>query len=419
MSKKKGQTEETLKDPKISRGRGGWGRFLRVWRGAGSMRFIHISDLHIGKRVNEFSMLEDQSYILEQILSIVKEQQAEAVVIAGDIYDKPVPPAEAVLLFDWFLNGLTAQQAAVFVISGNHDSGERLSFGAELMRGERVYFSPVYKGRSEKIKMEDAYGEIYVHLLPFVKPATVRHALGREEISTYQQAVAAAVERMEVDESKRNVLVAHQFVTGAVRCESEEVTVGGIDQVDVGIFSKFDYVALGHIHSPQHVGRAEVRYCGTPLKYSFSEAGQKKSVTVVDFLDKGEISIRECPLTPLRDLRRIRGSYLEVTARDFCGQERRQDYLQVTLTDEEDIPDGMQKLRVFYPNLMQLAYDNQRTREDREIQEVQGVQQKSEIELLEEFYQLQNNQSMNRQQRELSQRLLEQSRERREDGGKV
>lgn len=399
------------------------------------MKLIHLSDLHIGKRVNEFSMLEDQKYILGQILSIVSQEQADGVILAGDIYDKPVPPAEAVQVFDGFLTKLAEQQCPVFVVSGNHDSAERLAFGARLMSGRGIYLSPVYDGEVRMISMTDAYGEVVIHLLPFVKPAVVRHALaagteqtgqdrsgtgepekqsvqaGNLTIQTYQDAVQAAVSRMDIDPAKRNVLVAHQFVTGAARCESEEVMVGGLDQVDAALFDGFDYVALGHIHSPQHVGRDTVRYCGTPLKYSFSEANQQKSVTVVELLEKGNVTLRSIPLQPLRDMRKIRGTYLEVTARSFYEGMNMEDYIQVTLTDEEDIPDGLQKLRVIYPNLMRLEYDNKRTRESRVVDGAAVTEQKSELELFGEFYELQNNQPMSEAQAAFVQNLIQDIRE--------
>lgn len=375
------------------------------------MRFIHLSDLHIGKRVNEFSMLEDQKYILAQILAVVEREKADFVILAGDIYDKPIPPGEAVQVFDGFLTRLANLDIPVFVISGNHDSAERLAFGAQLMNSRGVYLSPVYEGRVEPVCLEDSYGEVGIYLLPFVKPSTVRHAYEDEEIVSYEDAVRTAVAHMEIDRTRRNILVAHQFVTGASRCESEEVSVGGVDNVDAAVFEPFDYVALGHIHSPQHVGRETVRYCGTPLKYSFSEAEQEKAVTLVEMRDKGEVEIRSIPLTPLRDMRKIRGTYMELTELSFYEGTNTEDYIQVTLTDEEDIPDGLQKLRVIYPNLMRLEYDNKRTRESRTVEGANEVEQKSELELFEEFYELQNNQPMNEQQedftRELIQSLLE------------
>lgn len=362
------------------------------------MKIIHLSDLHIGKRVHEFSMIEDQKYILEQILSIIEEEKPDGVILAGDLYDKPVPPAEAVSVLDGFLTKLADQTCMALAVSGNHDSAERIAFGSRLMRERGVYMSPVYDGTTEPVTVRDSFGEIAIYLLPFLKPAVARRFFDGEEINTYQEAVCAAVSRMKLDPQKRNVLVAHQFVTGAVRCESEELSVGGLDQVDASLFQAFDYVALGHIHSPQHVGRKEVRYCGTPLKYSFSEAGQKKSVTVVELKEKGNVAIRTVPLTPLRDMRMIRGTYMEVTDRSFYQDTNTDDYIHITLTDEEDIPDGMQKLRTVYPNLMRLEYDNQRTRIHQSVEGAEAVEEKSEVELFEEFFMLQNNQPMGKEQ---------------------
>ena len=401
------------------------------------MKFLHISDLHLGKRVNEFSMLKDQNYILEQIRSIAGREQADGVIIAGDIYDKPVPPAEAVQVFDRFLTALAREGRKVYAVSGNHDSAERIAFGAALMRDQGVYIAPVYNGNVEKITEHDAYGDICIYLLPFVKPATVRHVLTREQEEkagmgqeneeatgqetaalTYDDAVRFAVERMEVDAAKRNILVAHQFVTGAGRCESEEVSVGGLDNVDAGIFERFDYVALGHIHTPQHIGRETVRYCGTPLKYSFSEAGQEKSVTVLEVKEKGNIVLATVPLQPLHDMRTIRGTYREVMAAGVRGAKEadsmQEDYVEITLTDEQDILDGIQKLRTVYPNLMRLVYDNSRTRQNQTFTAAEEVERKSELELFAEFYELQNNSPMSREQEEFMRRLIETAREEQE-----
>lgn len=377
------------------------------------MKFLHISDLHIGKRVNEFSMTEDQKYILNQILRIAEQERAEAVLIAGDVYDKSMPSAEAVQIFDWFLTGLADLGKTVIVVSGNHDSPERIAFGGELMRGRGVYVSPVYRGEALEVALRDEYGDISVHLLPFLKPATLRHALeGRQEEEenglpeSYQEALEIAVKRMEIDVKKRNILVAHQFVTGAGRCDSEEVSVGGLDNVDASVFDDFDYVALGHIHSPQSVGRETVRYCGTPLKYSFSEAEQEKSVTVLEMGEKGDVVLSTVPLVPLRDMRKIRGSYGEVMSRSFYQDTNTEDYVQITLTDEEDIPDGLQKLRTVYPNLMQVAYDNSRTRQDRTVEAAEQAERKSELELFGEFFELQNNQPMSAEQAAYMERLI-------------
>lgn len=371
------------------------------------MKFLHLSDLHLGKRVNGFSMIGDQKYILAQILQIAQKERADGVILAGDIYDKPVPPAEAVQIFDEFLTKLADMEIPVFLVSGNHDCAERIAFGAHLMRGKNVYISPVYDGAVEPVRLKDEFGELDLYLLPFLKPAIVRHAFEDAQISSYQDALQTAVEHMQIDRGRRNVLVAHQFVTGASRCDSEEISVGGVDNVEASVFDAFDYVALGHIHSPQHVGRETVRYCGTPLKYSFSEADQEKSVTVAELLEKGKVLIRQIPLIPLRDMRKLRGSYLEVTAPSFYQGMNREDYIQVTLTDEEDVPDGMQKLRVIYPNLMRLEYDNRRTREERTVDAAADAEQKSELELFEEFYELQNNQPMSEQQRAFAEKLIE------------
>ena len=267
------------------------------------MKIIHLSDLHLGKRVHEFSMLDDQRYILKQILEHVAEEHPDAVILAGDIYDKPVPPAEAVQLFDQFLCGLAEQGVEVMIISGNHDSAERIAFGGKLMEHSGVHVSPVYDGDVKPVELEDEYGIVQFFLLPFIKPIHVRRCYAEEEIESYTDAMRTAISHMERNADARQVLVTHQFVTGAERSDSEEISVGGTDNVDVTVFDGFDYVALGHIHRPQRIMRDTVRYCGTPLKYSFSEAGHEKSLTVVELEEKGKVSIRRIPLTPKHDMR--------------------------------------------------------------------------------------------------------------------
>ena len=373
------------------------------------MKLIHLSDLHLGKRVNEFSMLEDQRYILGEILKVVDREQPQGVIIAGDVYDKSVPPTEAVALLDDFLAALAGRAVPVFLISGNHDSPERIAFGGRLMARSGVHLAPVYHGRVEPITLADAHGPVNLYLLPFLKPAHVRRFFPEREISTYTDALATAIEAMGVDPTVRNVLVTHQFVTGAARCDSEEISVGGSDNVDVSVFDPFDYVALGHIHGPQQVGREGVRYCGTPLKYSFSEAGHKKSVTVVELEEKGNLTVRTVPLVPQRDLVELRGTYEQLTFRGFYqGTSYPEDYVHITLTDEEDIPDAVRKLRVIYPYLMKLDYDNRRTRTEVSLEGAQDVQQKSPLELLEEFYQQQNGQPMGQEQQAFARELMEQ-----------
>ena len=363
------------------------------------MKLIHLSDLHLGKRVNEFSMLEDQQYILSEILCIIDAEQPDGILIAGDVYDKTVPSAEAVSLLDDFLVRLAKRDLQIFLISGNHDSPERMAFGGRLMEGSGVHLSPVYDGRVRPITLTDVYGTVNIYLLPFVKPAHVRRCFPEREITTYTDALAIAIEAMGVDQTERNVLVTHQFVTGAARCDSEELSVGGTDNVDASVFDPFDYVALGHIHGPQRVGRETVRYCGTPLKYSFSEAGHQKSVTVVELEEKGAVSVRTVPLVPLRDLVELRGTYEEVTFRGFYeGTSYQKDYVHITLTDEEDIPDAMRKLQIIYPNLMKLDYDNRRTRAGACLDGAEDAEQKSPLELLEEFYEKQNGRPMGEEQ---------------------
>ena len=371
------------------------------------MKLIHLSDLHLGKRVNEFSMLEDQQYILTEILQIIDREKPDGVMIAGDVYDKSVPSAEAVALLDDFLVRLAKRDLQVFLISGNHDSPERMAFGGRLMAQSGVHLAPVYDGKVSPSTLTDEYGPVNLYLLPFIKPAHVRRCFPEREILTYTDALAAAIEAMGVDPAQRNVLVTHQFVTGAARCDSEEISVGGTENVDVSVFGPFDYVALGHIHGPQQVGRETVRYCGTPLKYSFSEAKHQKSVTVVELGEKGAVSVRTVPLTPMRDLAELRGTYEELTFRGFYqGTSYPRDYVHITLTDEEDIPDAVSKLRIIYPNLMKLDYDNKRTRAGIILEGAED-QQRSPLELLEEFYEKQNGQPMGEEQRTFAKSLME------------
>ncbi len=370
------------------------------------MKFIHLSDLHLGKRVNEYSMLEDQKYILTKVIHIIDEENPDGVLIAGDIYDKTVPGAEAVQLFDDFLYRLSERKLQVFVISGNHDSPERLAFGGRLMDRSGVHLSPVYDGTVSCVDLEDAYGKVHVYMLPFLKPSHVRRFYPEENIETYTEAVRTALLNMPAEPAERNVLLTHQFVTGAERSESEELSVGGSDHVDASVFQGFDYVALGHIHGPQNAGTDHIRYCGTPLKYSFSEAGHQKSVTIVELGEKGSLSVRTAPLKPRHDLRKIRGTYMELTARSLYEGAPVDDYLHVTLTDEEDVPDAAGRLRVIYPNLMKLDYDNERTRAHIQITDVEAADRKTPLELFMEFYEKQNGQPMKKEQKEFSMELI-------------
>ena len=335
------------------------------------------------------------------------KRQLELVLLAGDLYDKPVPPAEAVRLLDWFLTQLAERQLPVFAISGNHDSADRIAFGSALLQSSQVYVSPVYSGAPVPIPLTDEYGTLDVYLLPFLKPAMVRHVWPDEPVESYNDALACVLRHCPPDPAHRSVLVAHQFVAGAACCESEEVSVGGVDSVDASLFDAFDYVALGHLHSPQKVGRDAVRYCGTPLKYSFSEADQHKSATFVEFGLKGEVSITTAPLTPKHDLREVRGSYMELTDRRNYEGTAVDDYLHITLTDEQDIPEALARLRVIYPNLMRLDYDNRRTQTRQELDAPAKAEQKTPLEHFADFYQLQNNQPLTDEQAAFCQQLIE------------
>ena len=371
------------------------------------MKLIHLSDLHLGKRVNEFSMLEDQQFILLRIVNIIDREKPDAVLIAGDVYDKSVPSAEAVQLFDDFLCRLAERRLQVFVISGNHDSPERIAFAGRLIERSGVHLSPVYDGAVPPVTLTDGYGPVHIYMLPFVKPVHIRRCFPEAEIGSYTDALRTAVEALHMDMSERNLLITHQFVTGAERSESEDVSVGGADNVDASVFDGIDYVALGHLHRPQNVGSERLRYCGTPLKYSFSEAEHVKSVTVAELGPKGSLTVRTVPLVPRRDLRELRGTYMELTARDNYKGTNTDDYLHITLTDEEDIPDVIGKLRVIYPNLMKLDYDNRRTRADARIDAAEDVERKSPLELFDDLFALQNGQAMSEEQRVYCAALME------------
>lgn len=389
-----------------------------LFKGEVYMRLIHLSDLHIGKRVNEFSMLEDQEYILKEILGIIDDEQPDGVIIAGDVYDKSVPSEEAVKLLDSFLTSLAKRKLQVYIISGNHDSAAKLAFASSLIDLSGIHISPVYdsaqiammgNGLVRPYKLEDGKGQmVNIYMLPFVKPAMVRAVFPDEadDIKDYTDACCVAVEHMDVDEKVTNILVAHQFVTGAVRSESEE-NVGGLDNVDVSVFDSFDYVALGHIHGPQKVGRETVRYCGTPLKYSLSEANHTKSVAVVDIPENKKIEIRTVPLVPMHELREVKGTFDELMDRRNYEGTAVDDYLYVVLTDEDDVPDALGKLRTVYPNVMKLGYDNTRTRVTQTIDDGAVLEGKKPIDLFGELYEKQNNQEMSDEQRSFVQDIID------------
>ncbi|MCR4600674.1 MAG: exonuclease SbcCD subunit D [Clostridia bacterium] len=390
------------------------------------MKFFHLADLHIGKRVNGYSMLEDQRFVLDQVIGAVAEEKPAAVIIAGDVYDRQVPPAEAVSLFDSFITELSGLCPNILMISGNHDSGERLAFGARLIERSGVFISGVYEGQVQRVSIsedgsslvefdgvtgaaggetaaadgtgaagETAAGMVDFYLLPFVKPAYVRRFFPDVEIRDHNDAVRTVIESLHLNPARRNVLVAHQFVTGASPSDSEEITVGTLENVDGSLFDPFDYVALGHIHGPQQVGRPEVRYAGTPLKYSLSEISHSKSATVVELDEDGRADIRTIPLKPLHDMRTIKGTYMELTERSSYIGTDTDDYMHIILTDEMDVPDAASKLRVIYPNMMKLEYDNTRTSDLQTVEGAVAAEKKTPLQLFGELYKLQNNSPMN------------------------
>ena len=389
------------------------------------MNFLHTADLHIGKSICEHSMLDEQRHILASILEAVRGEKPDALLIAGDVYDKSVPSAEAVAVLDDFLVRLSETGTKVFVLSGNHDSAERIAFGGRLMEDRGVHMSPVYSGEFAPVTLQDEFGEVDVWMLPFVRPATVCACLGsdeeRDQVTDYTSAMRMAIAQMHFTPGRRNVLLAHQFVTGAERSDSEE-NVGGLDNVDASVFDGFDYVALGHIHKPQNVakdaaGNARVRYSGTPLKYSLSEAGHKKSLTVVELAGKSAdglagIEVREVPLTPKHDVREIKGTFAELVSPEF---QRRQlaegleldDFVYVKLTDENDVPDAVLKLRGIYPNLMMLDYDNERTRNQHVTVGDGKVEQKTPMELFGEFFSDMTKRELNEEESEFVQDIID------------
>lgn len=365
---------------------------------------MHLADLHLGKRVNGFSMMEDQEYILNRILEIMEEEQPDGLLIAGDVYDKTIPPAEAVRLMDDFLTAVAAKHVPVFLISGNHDSAERVAFGHQLMQGSGIWISPVYDGTIRYHTLEDRWGEVNIYLVPFLRPSVVRSFFPDVEIEDYTDALRTIIEDLQVDTSRRNVVLAHQFVTAAgalpETCDSEQLSVGGLDRVDGSVFSPFDYTALGHLHGPQRVGSETIRYAGSPLKYSFSELHQKKSVTVAELRAKGETEIRQIPLQPRREMIELRGTFEEILEEARKKGEPQTDYYHMILTDETDVVDALSRLREYYPNIMLLDYDNRRTRSQKEVEQLDRVEERTPGELFAALYEQQNGQEMDSDRKE-------------------
>lgn len=350
------------------------------------MRFIHIADLHLGKQMNDLSLLEDQALILHQIVSIADEEQADAVLIAGDVYQRSSPQAEAMALFDRFVSRLAEAGRKVFVISGNHDSALRISYFSQLVRGAGVHVSEAYTGQLQRVTLQDDAGEITLWLMPYLRASQVRRYFPEEKIASLQDAVAAVICQADIDPAKRNILLCHQFVTGCELAGSEEQSVGGLDAVSAEVFDAFDYVALGHIHRAQKAGRDAVRYAGSPLKYSFSEANHMKSVTLVDMPEKGSVQVRTIPLSPRRDVRLVEGMLAELLSLPYS-----EDYVWVTIHDELPPPDAKVSLTVNFPNMLKFSVVNSRTKYDVDVQNLGSLENKTVAELFSDFYRLQNN----------------------------
>lgn len=372
------------------------------------MRFLHTADLHIGKRIGECSLLDDQEHILRQIIHIIDSEHPDGILLAGDIYDKSVPSGEAVAVFDAFLTELSARQLPVFLISGNHDSPERLGFGSHIFRQNQVHIAGVFDGAPQKITLTDAFGPVHVFLLPFLKPTMAAPFFPDTPPEKYTDAVRAALTSCPADPAERNILVAHQFVTSGTmepeRCDSESIAVGGLDNVDASVFDTFDYVALGHLHGPQRIGRDTIRYAGSPLKYSFSESRQHKSITLVECGKKGDVSYRLIPLSPLRDMREVKGPLTELLQ---ASRMPTQDYIHATLTDREDIFDAAGQLRQIYPNLLRLDFENTGSQADTPSKSAASdVAQKSTFQLFTEFYESQNGAPLTETERDVLTEIL-------------
>jgi len=374
------------------------------------MKFIHVSDLHIGKRLNEVNLIEDQAYILDQILTLARKNSPDGILLAGDIYDKSMPSSEAVSLFDQFLSNLALLKIPCFVISGNHDSPERIAFGSSIMEGQKIYMSKVFSGHVDSVTLIDDFGEVNIYMLPFIKPAHVKPYSDGVTIETYEDALSHVIQSLNLDASKRNVLVMHQFITAmgtaVERSDSESISVGGSDNIDVSVFDAFDYVALGHLHKPHKIGRETVRYSGSPLKYSFSETQHIKSACLVSLEEKGSVKIEALPLLPLRDLRKIKGPIDALLAKESYAGTNLEDYIHVTLTDEEEIIDAIGRMRQIYPNIMAIEFENNRSRTLSNRTGADSIDDKSDLELFSEFYQLQNNEALCEEKRAIVSDLL-------------
>lgn len=357
------------------------------------MKFLHLGDLHIGKCIGEFDLLEDQRFILNQIIDIAEKNKVDAILIAGDIYDKSIPSESSVSLLDYFICQLAERKINTYIITGNHDSDERINFGSALFKASNIFISAKYEGKLHKQIFEDSNGIVNIYLMPFIKASQIRHFFPDKEINNYSDAVKTVLEKSEIDFKERNILIAHQFVAGRISepilSGSESVStqrVGLVEKVGVDCFDNFDYVALGHIHSAQSVERNEVRYAGSPLKYSLNEADNDKFVTIVNLGEKGKVDIEMKPLYPFRDLRHIKGRMEQLLTKENISATN--DFIYVTLTDEDVIDNAMGIFQQYYPNTVRIEYDNSHTKELQQFDISQAVENKTFGEMIADFYRL-------------------------------
>lgn len=379
------------------------------------MKILHLADLHLGKVIQEQSLLEDQKYMLNEIIEKIKEEEIDIILISGDVYDRSIPQADAIDLLDDFLNILIKDlKKQVFIISGNHDSKERLGFGNKIFENEGLFISSKYEGKIKKVELQDEYGKLNIYMLPFIKPIEVKKYFDDESLS-YDETIKKIIEKEDIDESQRNIILTHQFVTSigeeVERTESEVLTLGGTDNVDISNYNKFDYVAIGHVHRPQRIGRDTARYAGTMLKYSFSEVNHKKTMPIIDFKEKGNIDIKLVELKPLRDMREIKGPIEKII--ENYEEENANDYIRAIITNEEPVYDAIGQIRRIYPNVLKLEVQNSKILSNIEFktENLQKVKSKSEVELFNEFYKFQNNIELNVEQKNLIQEVVKEIKE--------
>ncbi len=377
------------------------------------MKILHLADLHLGKILQEQSLIEDQEYMLKEIINIIKVEKVQVLLISGDVYDRSVPPTEAVNLLDDFLKTLIKElKIKVFIISGNHDSKDRLGFGNKIFEDEGLYIESKYNGRLKKVRLEDEYGPLNIYMLPFIKPVEVKKFFEDDLENNYDLAINKIIEKEEIDKSERNIIMVHQFVTAGnvkpERTESEVLSLGGIENVDVSNFKSFDYVAIGHVHRPQKIGRDTARYAGTILKYSFSEINHNKSIPIIDIKEKGNITINLLPLKPLRDMREIKGPIEELIKEENYKEGNLEDYIKAIITNEEPVYDAIGKIKKIYPNTLKLEIQNSKTINSNTEQNInlEEVKKKSELELFSDFYKLQNNLDLNEKQKEIVKNII-------------